>query len=232
MPPEAKDDDDLLDKPALARADKKAIYKMAELAHRLGFKSPEINAIIDSSPDYQLARAALLQARKPYKFRYNPQQFNNLVKQIVDCFTIAESYQPEIITDLLADSTIKPRVRCGIPQTRAHKQNSPLLFLDLLQTENTGISNTITSLFVRRCVYIAFLGTPLDQETPRTIKAKGSPETMHSHHFSSKKMLQQLSLIPLCKCHQRCHPDKNEKRHSGSGPAKIGSDAFYITCKR
>lgn len=68
MPPDPKKDDDLLAKPARAKADARVIYEMAELAHRLGFKSPEIDTLIDSSPDHQIARAALLQARKLNQF--------------------------------------------------------------------------------------------------------------------------------------------------------------------
>jgi hypothetical protein len=52
MPLDLKKDDDLLAKPTHVIADKRAVYKMAELAHQLGFRSPEIGAIINSSPDH------------------------------------------------------------------------------------------------------------------------------------------------------------------------------------
>ncbi|KAL2812033.1 hypothetical protein BDW59DRAFT_155380 [Aspergillus cavernicola] len=158
MPPDPKKDDNLLAKPARAKADERAIYEMAELADRLGFKSPEIEAIIDSSPDHQIAREALLQARKPNRFRYNAQQFDTLVSQIVDCFAAAVPDQPEVDHDLLADSTVKPRARCGIPQMGAHKQDSPLIFLDHLHADGIEVADTITTFFVRRCVYFAFFG--------------------------------------------------------------------------
>ncbi|KAL5335663.1 hypothetical protein BJX70DRAFT_374791 [Aspergillus crustosus] len=131
---------------------------MAELAHQLGFKSPEIEAIIDSSPDHQIARAALLQARKPNRFRYNAQQFDILVSRIVDCFAAAVPDQPEVDHALLVDSTVKPRVRCGMPRMGAHKQDSPLLFLDRLHADGIEVADTITTFFVRRCVYFAFFG--------------------------------------------------------------------------
>lgn len=56
MPPDPKNNDDLLAKPARAKADERAIYEMAELARWLGFNSPEIDALIDGSPDHQIAR--------------------------------------------------------------------------------------------------------------------------------------------------------------------------------
>lgn len=49
-------------------ADYRVLYEMAELARRLGFWSDEIRALLDGSPDRQIARAALLQARKPDQF--------------------------------------------------------------------------------------------------------------------------------------------------------------------
>lgn len=160
MPLDPKNDDDLLAKPARAKADERAIYEMAELARRLGFKSPKMDALIDGSPDHQIARAALLQARKPNRFRYDAQQFEILVSRIADCFAEAVPDQPNMVHDLLADSTVKPRARRGMPQTRTHKQDSPMLFLDRLHADDVGVADTITSYFVRRCVYFAFFGKP------------------------------------------------------------------------
>ncbi|KAL5333503.1 hypothetical protein BJX70DRAFT_403513 [Aspergillus crustosus] len=119
MPSDPKKGDALLAKPDRAKADKRTIYKIAELAHRLSFKSPEIKAIINSSLDYQITWAALLQARKLNHFWYNAQQFNILISRIVNCFAAAVPDQPEVNYDLLADSTVKPRARleqlAGIP---------------------------------------------------------------------------------------------------------------------
>lgn len=159
MPPDPKKEDDLLAKPARAKPDRRAIYEMAELARRLGFKSTEIEGLVNSSPDHQIARAALLQARKPDRYRYDREQFNFLIDQIVGCFAHAVPDQPDPLQELLADSTVKPRVRSGVPQTRTQKQDNPLLFLDYLHAE-VEVANTITSFFVRRSVYFAFFGKP------------------------------------------------------------------------
>lgn len=178
MPPDLKKDDDLLAKPARAKADERTIYEMAELARRLGFESPEIDALIGSSPDYQIARAALLQARKPSRFRYHSQQFDILVSRIVDCFAEAVPDQPDMVHDLLADSTMKPRARCGMPTTRTHKQDSPLLFLDRLHADDVGVTDMITSFFVRRCVYFAFFGKPARRGPPDSDLTGNSPGDM------------------------------------------------------
>lgn len=65
MPPDPKNNDELLAKPARAKPDERTIFEMAELARQLGFESPEISGLIESSPDHQIARSALLKARKP-----------------------------------------------------------------------------------------------------------------------------------------------------------------------
>ncbi|KAJ5142480.1 uncharacterized protein N7515_001267 [Penicillium bovifimosum] len=159
MPPDPKKEDDLLAKSARAKPDQRAIYEMAELARHLGFKSTEIEMLINSSPDHQIARSALLQARKPDRYRYDRQQFDLLINQIVGCFAHAVPDQPGRSQELLADSTMKPKVRCGVPQARTQKQDNALLFLDCVNAE-VEMADTITSFFVRRCVYFAFFGKP------------------------------------------------------------------------
>jgi hypothetical protein len=57
----------------------------------------------------------------------------------------------------LADSTVKAHARSGVPQTRTHVQDAPLLFLDRLHAD-VDAADTITSFFVRRCVFFAFWG--------------------------------------------------------------------------
>ncbi|KAJ5443130.1 hypothetical protein N7445_004243 [Penicillium cf. griseofulvum] len=157
MPPDPKSDDELLAKSSRAKPDERAIYEMAELAHQLGFQSTEIDALIKSSPDHQIARSALLQARKPNRYRYDSQDFDILVNQIVSCFAKAISDRPEQPQGLLADSAMKLKSRSGEPQTRTHKQDGPLLFLDRLHAD-VEVADNVTSFFVRRCVYFAFFG--------------------------------------------------------------------------
>jgi hypothetical protein len=134
---------------------------MAELARCLGFDSPEIEGLINSSPDHQIARSALLQAQRPDRYRilYEGDQFDILINQIVSCFTHAVPDQPDRSQELLADSTMKPRIRSGVPQTRTQKQDNALLFLGCLHAE-VEIARTITTFFVRRSVYFAFFGKP------------------------------------------------------------------------
>ncbi|KAJ5198755.1 uncharacterized protein N7498_007872 [Penicillium cinerascens] len=136
MPADSKNDDELLAKPNRAKADVCAIYEMADLAKRLGFSSNKIDELTKELPDYQIARAALLQARKPNRFYYAESTLNDLIKKVANCFSAAvlieetdNAYGSE---PLLAVYSLNLKARCGMPQMKAHKQDSKRLFLDAL----------------------------------------------------------------------------------------------------
>lgn len=65
------------------------IHDMATLARKLGFRTTQINAILQQSPDRQIARAALLEARKPDHYHYDRLTFESLIEQIAACFARA-----------------------------------------------------------------------------------------------------------------------------------------------
>jgi hypothetical protein len=147
----------LLAKPDRARTDRKTLYEIAELAYRLYFDSAEIQALLAQYPDRQIVLAALLQARKPNRYKYPPYQVESLVTKIVECFSVAIE-QDERLSILLADSSIKARTRYGMPQLKTYKQDSPFLFLDNIYTKNLPVFNNITTFFIRRYIYLAFFG--------------------------------------------------------------------------
>jgi hypothetical protein len=60
---------------------------MASLALQLGFDSPQIQRLMEDSPDRRLALAALLKARERDHYQYD--SIGSLVKQIVACFNEA-----------------------------------------------------------------------------------------------------------------------------------------------
>ncbi|KAF5861640.1 hypothetical protein ETB97_012727 [Aspergillus alliaceus] len=60
MPSDPKNDNNLLAKPNWATADAPAIYDLADLARRLGFRSTETKSLVQGSPNCQITRDALL----------------------------------------------------------------------------------------------------------------------------------------------------------------------------
>ncbi|QGA15968.1 hypothetical protein EYB26_003635 [Talaromyces marneffei] len=138
------------------------VHRMASLALQLGFDSPQIRRLIDDSPDRRLALEALLKARDRDQYRYD--SIDMLVNQIVACFNEAV---PVEIRDRRASapfSTIPRQSRCGKPSLETHEQEQNFLFLD--QIESQPSDESVSALYVRRCVYFAFFGRP--SETPPT----------------------------------------------------------------
>lgn len=155
MPRPAKRKDGLLVKWDRGNIDERVVFKFAELARRLGFRSKEIENLLQKSPDRLIARNALLQARKPDYYQYDPVQFESLVDRISACFSKAVEYDRPA-AEVLADSEVSARRRCGFPQEMAYSQDVPHLFLDQVHAE--AAFAPITTYLVRRCFYYAFLG--------------------------------------------------------------------------
>ncbi|KAJ5155476.1 hypothetical protein N7492_008279 [Penicillium capsulatum] len=146
---------------ARAKADESVIHDMATLARKLGFRTTQINAILQQSPDQQIARAALLKARKPDHYHYNSETFESLIEQIAGCFARAIPNENPPMT-LTAGRAMKLRDRYGIPPEYAQPLDRPHIFLDRLHLATT-MQRNLSSLEVRRSVYYAFFGKPSSQ---------------------------------------------------------------------
>lgn len=150
--------DGLLAKAPSEKADEAVIYEMAALARKLGFRSTQISGLLSRSPDRQIAHAALLKARKPERYRYDPERLERLIDRISACFSEAIAGEMAPAPELIADPVLLSSSRCGLPQRRVHQQDLPFLFLDRLDVNAGWGGEQISSLFVRRCVYLAFFG--------------------------------------------------------------------------
>lgn len=167
---------------ARAKADESVIHDMATLARKLGFGTTQINAILQQSPDRQIARAALLKARKPDHFHYDRETFESLIEQIASCFARAIPNEGPPMT-LTAGRAIKLKDRYGIPPEHAQPLDRPHLFLDQLHSA-TSRQRNLSSLEVRRSVYYAFFGKPSSQTyMPRTPPAWSSASEPSSPLF-------------------------------------------------
>ncbi|KAJ5216815.1 hypothetical protein N7468_009823 [Penicillium chermesinum] len=114
---------DHIAKPQHETVDDMTLYDMAILAKKLGFKSPEIEELIQESPDRQIARDALLKARRPDCYRYDEGEVEALTSKIIDCFlrAIPLDHRPptkyageERSRKRLDRDTLKPGSSCKI----------------------------------------------------------------------------------------------------------------------
>lgn len=90
MPPDAKKKSkDLLAKARVQRADEEVLSRGANLVHRVGFVSDEIDALRQRSSDSEIALNALLKARKLDRYQYDQTVLEANVAQIVRLFATA-----------------------------------------------------------------------------------------------------------------------------------------------
>jgi hypothetical protein len=167
MPAEPKKKN-LLTKPASEKADEIVLCEFAALASRLGYESERIRSLAQRSPDREIARSALLKARKPARYKYSEAAFEDYVEQIVNLFSAA---QPVTVKQARAAveidySDILPK-RCGIPRTQDHERDKLSLFVDRLHNTDEEQCDEMSSFFIRRSVYFAFFGKP-SRPTPRS----------------------------------------------------------------
>ena len=145
-------------KPNREVADQTILYDMAVLARRLGFKSPQIEQLIEQSPDRQIAQEALLRARRPDCYQYNEGEFECLIDRVTECFlkAIPLDYQPP--AQCVGGREIKKESRCGYPQAMAQSQDRRFLFIDQIHGDPFPAIQKVSSFFVRRNVYFTFFG--------------------------------------------------------------------------
>jgi hypothetical protein len=148
------------------KVDEVVLSNFAALAIRLGFKSDQISALSQRSADREIARAALLNARKSDRYEYTDAILESNVEQIVRLFDTATSVQVEqVCPAFVSDDTAASGIRCGFPDEEAHARDADSLSIANLHVEVTEQGESITSFFVRRSVYFAFFGKPSETST-------------------------------------------------------------------
>ena len=159
-PDMAKDStsEDVVAKASRTKADKAVLYNIAVLARKLGFCSPQIEQLLSHSSDREIAREALLKARKPDYYRYN--SIESLIDFIIErCFGTAHANESLPLNEPnVSSQPLALKRRCGPPHKQSQLLDRPLLFVDRLHSEEKPARTTVSSLFVRRCVYFAFFG--------------------------------------------------------------------------
>ena len=147
----------MLAKPKSEKADQMVLCEFAALAYQLGFETEEIRSLMQRSPDREIARDALLKARKPGRYEYDNTAFEDHVGQIVRIFSTARLIaveQPGAPLD--TDDSGEPPKRYGLPCKQDYQQAKSSPFLGKLHEADKEACNEMTSLFVRRSVYLAF----------------------------------------------------------------------------
>lgn len=161
------------------KADVVVLHNMATLAQKLGFGTLPVTEMLSRSPDRRIAREALLKARKPGSYRYDSATFDSLIDRVVECFGTAVAYEALRSPELVLGRTPTLSRRCGPPLQQLQLLDRPHLFLDRVHSKETAGRQTISSFFVRQCVYFAFFGKPLTWNQ-RQDHEVASPESLQT----------------------------------------------------
>lgn len=146
-------------KPEPRNRDLRAWYGLAKRAAELGFTSDEIDRNLLCNPDREVAKRALFDARPPPDFEYDPSRLESLITHITKAFEEAVDRPPAGPTpSLTCNVGGEPiRRRCGRHYSGAYVRDRRFL-TDHIFSQKVHKSTDITSLFVRRSVFNAFLG--------------------------------------------------------------------------
>jgi hypothetical protein len=161
MPAVPKRKKKLSTKPITGKADEIVLREFATFAYRLGYESEPIHSLIQRSADREIARSALLKARKPGRYKYDEAMFEAYVGQIASLFSEAQPITVEQASAAIEmDCSNGPPKRSGIPYALDHERDRLSLFLDKLHNTDEEQCDEMSSFFIRRSVYFAFFGKP------------------------------------------------------------------------
>ena len=132
------------------------LYKIAILAKRLRFQSPQIKQLIQQSPDRQIAQDALLRAHRPDRYRYNKEEIKSLINKVTECFLRAVLLNHKLPIQFVSRKESKKESRYRHPQTEAQLQDCQFLFIDQLHSDSLQREQKATSTLVRSSVYFTF----------------------------------------------------------------------------
>ncbi|KAH7379083.1 hypothetical protein BKA64DRAFT_243572 [Cadophora sp. MPI-SDFR-AT-0126] len=165
-----------LAKAGTTKPDEVVLSDFAALASQLGFQSDQISALKERSSDREIARAALLNARKPDSYEYTGQSLESHTEQIIRLFATATPLTLEQSSPaFVSDDPAAAGVRCGFPDEEAHARDAKSLVIANLHAEVDKQGESVTSFFVRKSVYFAFFGRPSETTTKR--RSNPAPHT-------------------------------------------------------
>lgn len=153
--------DDNRSKPAIVEPNAIAIHQLASLAHRLGFRSAQIDNIISRDPELYEMRTCLARMEPDEqldkaRLRREATELLGLWKNQQGRRTHTAStptISPALVTE---KADLEVSQRCGRPYDKAHRHDKKFLFLRWMVDGRHPRGRYITSFFVKRWIFIAF----------------------------------------------------------------------------
>ena len=189
-------------KPLSAAMPEKACWALADLAHRLGFSSSQIDHLRSQNPELHIVSDFLLRLRPEEEYEYPSEARLELAQLVCDKVGLitrsqAARAQPIFVYDLHA----QPKAhRYGRPHEDAHRSDRSYLYLDYIYGPFTATpARNLTSLGVKRFTIRAFFGElmlpRLDGGTPSQPLGPVGPNANIDGFHSGSERRQRPELI-------------------------------------
>ncbi|KAL6406237.1 Intracellular protein transport protein USO1 [Ilyonectria robusta] len=160
MLPDCPKKEDGEDTPIPRRPNPRIWKGLADLAATVGFESDEIQRLIDSNPDREIAIDSLLNARNPDYFEYDQASFESYVTTLINTFNSAKPKPEELpIPSLLVPGNGEGlERRCGRAFSNGYKHDQKYLLQPYIFDARRGEGQGVSAFAVRRSVFCAFFG--------------------------------------------------------------------------
>jgi len=140
-------------------------YKFADLAHRLGFRSQEIDKILAENTDIKITPGSLHTLRPEVMYGSNAVSFTNLAQEVNKSLqNVCCSRERETRPHITVADAEELSHRCGMPYNESQERDREYLFLDTLYDSPDRYNSSgdeISSFYVKRAIFFAFFGTQL-----------------------------------------------------------------------
>lgn len=148
-------------KPVTQESYERALRLLADLAHRMGFRSEPIRLIQQRQPDHEMAITFLRQLLPEEEYDYDPAARYELAASICERISVAsQSRRSTLQPSYFSDHYRVPKChRYGRPYEDDHKVHRKHLFLpNICHEPHEHLNQHLSSLAIKRFAVLAFFG--------------------------------------------------------------------------
>jgi len=179
-------------KPPIKSLNEQCLHRLAQLADKLGFDSPQLKRLIAQDPDVKMASAFLQQARPVEYYSISTDISISSVTQICNILRGITSGRASKMADIGLTSNEEPATeyRCGRPYEGSHSSTKSWFFpSDIYKTNSSGISHFTVNCDIFRAFFGFSMSVDLNAAQSKPAVLGISSKTFDfSSHLSSRAM--------------------------------------------
>jgi len=179
-------------KPPIKSLNEQCLHRLAQLADKLGFDSPQLKRLIAQDPDVKMASAFLQQARPVEYYSISTDISISSVTQICNILRGITSERASKMADIGLTPNEEPATeyRCGRPYEGSHSSTKSWFFpSDIYKTNSSGISHFTVNCDIFRAFFGFSMSVDLnDAQSKPAVLGISSKTFDFSSHLSSRAM--------------------------------------------